>query len=515
MTKDAAFTAKDRQTFQALGLTKRDVAHQLALYTQGPRFLDLQRPCTVGDGILSIGATRKKKLIERYEDEAGKFRILKFVPASGAASRMFARWYAAAGQGCFGKPMLDREFWRGLKKMPFFSEIVQSEEARAFLAKKDIEGMLHYILLEDGLQYGWLPKALIPFHACGDATPARAIEEHLTEAAWLVKNKRGQCRLHFTVSAEHVGAIKKRLKQSVPRYENKHGVRFKIDLSVQSPSSNRLAVDERKQPFRDPGGSLVFRPGGHGALLANLNTLEADLIFVKNIDNVVPETRLPKILPYKKMLGGLALEIREAVFSALDDLDTGRVSPADIARLTDFCRQTFFMDFGSDFDKATLAEKKKTLFLLLHRPLRICGMVRNEGEPGGGPFWVAGKDKTQTVQIVESAHVDSSNPRQAAVWSSASYFNPVDMVCCIRDFRDRLFDLQKYVDPDAYLISAKTEKGRTLLAQELPGLWNGGMARWNTIFVELPINVFNPVKTVDDLLRPQHQSSGKKKKIKA
>jgi hypothetical protein len=514
MKKDDGLTTNDLKQIKALGLTKRDIESQLALYARGPRFLNLHRPCTPGDGILSIGAAKKKKLVERYDAEAGRHQLLKFVPASGAASRMFAGWFAAMDQGGFGDPARQRGFWRDLKKMPFFCEILQNPAARSLYIKKDVSGMLRHILLPGGLHYGWLPKALISFHACADESPAMALDEHLAEAAMLVKNNRSSCRLHFTVSEEHVPAVKKALKKSVPRYESKFGVRYTIDLSVQSPATSRLAADKNKRPFRDAEGRLVFRPGGHGALLANLNTLDADLIFVKNIDNVVPENRLVKILPYKKILGGLALEIREEVFSALNDLDAGRMSAEAIGRLADFCRRTLSASLGPEYESASLQKKRKRLFAILNRPLRICGMVRNEGEPGGGPFWVEEQDGSQTLQIIESAHVDLSEPRQATVWSCASYFNPVDMVCCIRDYRGRLFDLQKYIDPDAYLISAKTEKGKNLLAQELPGLWNGGMARWNTVFVELPIAVFNPVKAVEDLLRPQHQAMKAGKKIK-
>jgi hypothetical protein len=321
----------------------------------------------------------------------------------------------------------------------------------------------------------------------------------------LIADKRGVCRLHFTVSAEHLKPVKSFLRLSIPQLEESCGVRFRVDLSMQSPSTSILAADWQHRPFRDEDGSLIFRPGGHGALLQNLQMIDADLVFVKNIDNIPPEPLQKKILPYKKVLGGLMLEARRQVYSCLRQLEKKRLSSADLQAVSDFCRDMLSADFPKEFSKLAAHEKRQWLFRLLNRPLRVCGMVRNEGEPGGGPFWVLEKDQSRTLQIVESAHVDFSLPQQADIWSRASYFNPVDMVCCTKDYHGKKFILEDYVNKDAYLISPKTEKGRELQAQELPGLWNGGMAYWNTVFVELPLMVFNPVKTIYDLLRPQHR----------
>lgn len=510
MKKDGLFTSQDLKQIKALGLTKRDVEKQLAVYARGPGYLKLNRPCVPGDGILSVGPAQRKKLVRQYETEAAHHKLLKFVPASGAASRMFAQWFSAAERGSFGDSKSDLSFSRDLKKMPFFSLLEQDHKANLLLKQKNISGLLNYILTEEGLHYGWLPKALISFHAYPDGELRTALEEHLVEAASYICDSQGRCHLHMTLSEEHIKKVTAKIREVKSKYENRFQARLKVDHSIQLPSTNILAVNEDLSPFRDNSGHLVFRPGGHGALLENLGSLDADFIFVKNIDNIVPENYLKKILPYKKMLGGLALNIRQRVFSQLRDLEKTGVTEEKMGACAQFCRETLNIVFAPDFEKMTPAQKKKKILSLLDRPLRICGMVRNEGEPGGGPFWVEEKDGTQTLQIVESAHVNPKDSGQQAIWQEARYFNPVDMVCCIKNYRGQKFDLKKFVDTDACLIIAKTDKGRKLLAQELPGLWNGGMAKWNTVFVELPIAVFNPVKTVCDLLRPQHTAGRKK-----
>lgn len=506
MKNDCHFTSQDLRQIKALGLSKRDVERQIAVYAKGPTWLKLDRPCTQGDGILSLTPAQRKKLILQFETEAGNYMLLKFVPASGAASRMFGSWFIAAAQGSFGNAGLDRSFLSDLRKMPFISLLEKHDAACLMISQKNVRAVLEYILLSTGLHFSWLPKALIPFHVYHDGEARTALEEHLVEAAGFMKNNSGICRLHFTISPEHAKTVRALLKLIIPRYEERYQVRFKIDLSLQLPLSNIVAVDENGQPFRDDGGHLVFRPGGHGALLKNLQDLDADLIFIKNIDNIVPEALQKKILPYKKMLGGLALQLRNAVFTILRRLENAQLTDHELQYITDFCQSELHMSFPKGFSKLSRKEKKRQLFLHLNRPLRICGVVKNVGEPGGGPFWVQEKDKSQTLQIVESAHVDHRRAAQKKIWSQASYFNPVDMVCCTKNYLGKKFRLSDHVNHDAYLISPKMEKGRHLKAQELPGLWNGGMAYWNTVFVELPLTVFNPVKTVYDLLRPQHRS---------
>ncbi len=499
------FNAQDLRRIRALGLRPSDVKKQLEAYRRGFSSLTLVRPCVPGDGIRSLSPAERRRLIRLYDAEASGRKMVKFIPASGAASRMFTGWYAAADRGTFGNDGLDRSFFRDLRRMPFISLLKQNDNTHRLLRKKNVRAVLQSILLPSGLNYGGLPKALLSFHAYRGGEVRTALEEHLREAADLIADRRNVCRLHVTVSAEHVQPVKSFLRLSIPRLEESCGVRFRVELSLQSPSTSIVAADGQSRPFRDEDGCLVFRPGGHGALLQNLQRIDADFIFVKNIDNIPPEPLQEKILPYKKVLGGLMIETQRQVYSYLRRLERKDLSLPDLRAVADFCRDALNSDIPKEFSKLAAREKRQWLFRLLNRPLRVCGMVRNEGEPGGGPFWVLEKDQSRTLQIVESAHVDFSLPQQADIWSKASYFNPVDMVCCTKNYRGEKFILDDYVNRDAYLISPKTEKGRELQAQELPGLWNGGMALWNTIFVELPLAVFNPVKTVYDLLRPQHR----------
>ena len=502
--KKSIFSPKDIRQFKSLGISPASVEKQLAIYRQGSRYLKLNRPCAVKDGIVSITPAQKKKLIDLYESESGRYKLIKFVPASGAASRMFADWFSTAEKGTFGSKELDRKFFRDLKRLPFFSLIVENKTGKELLNKKDIKGFLGFILGEGGLNYGNLPKALIPFHRYPEGNLRTALEEHLLEAAGYVAGTNGACRLHFTISTEHKQAISKYLRKLIAKHEDIFRGKYNVTLSHQSVSTNTIAADENNLPLRNAKGELVFRPGGHGALLDNLNNLDADYIFIKNIDNIVPELLSEENISFKKMLGGLAIKISQENFAYLRSLETGDVNFPGIDNIVKHCSQTLSIVFPQGFARQTKKKKIQTLFSLLNRPLRICGMVKNDGEPGGGPFWVAENDGRKTLQIVEGGHVDKKNPEQSTIWSQAKYFNPVDMVCCIKNYRGEKFILDNYVDKKAYLITTKNEKGIKFKALEMPGLWNGGMACWNTVFVELPLRVFNPVKTVYDLIRPEH-----------
>jgi len=345
---------------------------------------------------------------------------------------------------------------------------------------------------------------VIPFHLYRAGEARTALEEHLFEAAQYIRDAGGVCHLHFTISEEHKKDVTKKIKAVKSKYENLCRIKYKISLSVQSPSTNMLAVDENNLPLRDAGGNLIFRPGGHGSLLKNLQNLDADLIFIKNIDNIVPEKLLKKILPYKKMLGGLALQIQQEIFAILCQIENDKPDPVQIESIKNYCSRRLNIVFPGGVSRQSLKKQKQVIFSSLNRPLRVCAIVRNEGEPGGAPFWVEETDGNQTLQIVESGHVDKSRPEQMAIWSAAQYFNPVDLVCSTKNYQGKKFNLDSYVNKDAYLITMKNEKGQSLKALESPGLWNGGMAYWNTVFVELPLIVFNPVKIIYDLLRPEH-----------
>jgi hypothetical protein len=497
------FTQNDLRRIKKLGLTPLDAEKQMESYRHGSNYLNLNRPCAINDGILSIQKTEMDELIKLYEREAGKFKLLKFVPASGAASRMFAEWFSAMERGGFDSLALDNSFIHNLKKYPFYVLIRQNKRALKFIEQKNIKGLLDYVLSDKGLNFGWLPKALITFHLYQAGEARTALEEHLFEAAQYIRGTGDVCHLHFTISQEHKNNIIEKIKAVKLKYEHRCRVKYKISYSVQSPATNMLAVDENNLPMRDATGRLIFRPGGHGSLLKNLQQLDADFIFIKNIDNIAPEKILKKILPYKKMLGGLALQIQREIFTLLRQLENDEIDSGQIQAIKKYCDRINIV-FPPGISRQSFKVQKQIIFSSLNRPLRVCAMVRNEGEPGGAPFWVEERDGGQTLQIVESGHVDKNNPKQMKVWSAAQYFNPVDMVCCTKNYRGEKFILDSYVNPKAFLITGKTEKGRSLKALESPGLWNGGMAYWNTVFVELPIIVFNPVKTVNDLLRAEH-----------
>ena len=504
MRKKNLFSKSNIQQIKKAGLTADDVEKQMAMYRRGSNFLKLNRSCTINDGIISVNKNQRDKLIRLYENENGKFKIIKFVPASGAASRMFAEWFLALEVGEFNSPALNKSFLRNLQKYPFYHLLKQSKNVSKLIEQKDIKGILDYVLKDRGLNFGWLPKALIPFHRYSTKEVRTALEEHLFEAAQYVRSGKDVCSLHFTVSQEHKNNITKKITVVKARYEKLCRVKYQISLSIQSPSTNTLAVDENNDPLCDIDGNMIFRPGGHGALLKNLQGLDADFIFVKNIDNVATEKVLRKILPYKKMLGGLAIKIQEEVFTVLHMLAEEKIDTRQIDQIKNYCIRRLNIIFPHNLSKHTLQNQVKIIYSLMDRPLRVCAVVRNEGEPGGAPFWIEERDGSQNLQIVESGHVNKNDQKQVEIWSTAQYFNPVDMVCCTKNYKGKKFNLDDYVDKDAYLITVKNERGHILKALELPGLWNGGMACWNTVFVELPITVFNPVKTVNDLLRPEH-----------
>ena len=499
------FSKQDIRQIERHGLRLKDVKQQLAAYRKGPHYIYLCRPCAIRDGILSLSAAERNKLMALYEKESAGYKIVKFVPASGAASRMFAEWFSALNNEGFGSAKLNQVFIRDLRKYPFFDLLRTNKEVVQHIRQKNIKKILNYILSAEGLNYGWLPKALIPFHLYGKNDMRTALEEHLVEGAHYIRSPRNICPLHFTISAEHKKNIIEKIKSVKAFYEDRCRTKYEISLSVQSPSTDTLAVDENNLPFRDGRKNLVFRPGGHGSLLFNLQNLDADFIFVKNIDNIAPEKLLQEIIPDKKVMGGLAVRLQKEIHDAVRQLKSSKIDTVQIDEIISFCSKKLNIVFPRGFDRQSRRDKIKLLISKLNRPLRICAMVRNEGEPGGGPFWVEEKDGTQSLQIIEKAHVDKSNPGQLAVWEKSQYFNPVDMVCCVKDYRGRKFKLTDYVDRNTYLISQKHEKGRGINALEAPGLWNGAMAKWNTVYVKAPLLVFNPVKTVNDLLRPEHQ----------
>jgi len=498
------FSPEDMAQISEHGLSVEAVAGQLARFARGMKYARLERPCRVGDGIRRFQPEELARYGKSWEAAAAAGLGMKFVPASGAGTRMFEAFLRGWHEGV--SLTLAREL-RGLHRYPFFEELRAVMERRglsleACLRGDDFAPVLESLLGPEGLNYAALPKALIPFHRYPDhsRTP---LEEHLVEAAGYARDARGVCRLHFTVAEAHEAALRAYLRTVLPRYEAA-GNRFEIGFSTQKKSSDTVAADLQNGPFRDRAGRLVFRPSGHGALLENLGALEGAVVFIKNIDNVAPDARRADTLLYKKAMAGYLVEIQETCFRYLRLLEAGCPATAVLAEIEAFLCGTLSASLPTDWPELDAAARRAWLFARLNRPLRVCGMVPNQGEPGGAPFWVEERGGGFSLQIVESVQVDPADAEQQRIFRGATHFNPVDLVCGLKDFRGRPFDLGQFADPEAGFISEKSYEGKPLKALELPGLWNGAMARWNTVFVEVPVSTFTPVKRIEDLLRPEH-----------
>ena len=479
------FTETDLQQIAAHGLTRETVERQIENFRRGFPFLKVVRAASPADGILMPDAEAVDAAVARYEKATERCSVVKFVPASGAATRMFKELFAFVNEGKRGKGI--DTLLENIERFAFWPELKSLLPAGAD-DKATVDAIVN-----DGLGYGHRPKGLVTFHAYPDGA-RKAVEEHLVEgAAYAASN--GAARIHFTVSPEHIAGFRDLLEHKVPVYEKRFGIRYDISFSVQKPSTDTIAVNPDNTPFRQDDGSLLFRPAGHGALIENLSEIDADLVFIKNIDNVTTDAQRGDTIRYKKALAGILLDLQAEAFARLKELEAGT---ADLAPIAEFVEKRLFIKLPVNYDRALLLK-------LLDRPIRVCGMVRNEGEPGGGPFWVANPDGTESLQIAESSQIA---PEDMPLMQSATHFNPVDLVCGLRNAKGERFDLRNYTDPATGFISSKSSGGRELRAQELPGLWNGAMARWSTIFVDVPITTFSPVKAVQDLLRPQHQPSG-------
>ena len=522
--KDLDFSRDDQIQMQRLGISEEQVKAQIRIFRKPLFFARLRRPCTLGDGIQQISSNELDHYIQLHGEAAREGRFIKFVPASGAASRMFKLLFEIYGQSsppCIEefRELADKGdqrskdflcFQDGIRSMGFFEDLKarvgkEGLSVERLLGQNQWQEILKYLVTEQGLDYGALPKGLLKFHRypSGNRT---AFEEHLVEAIHSVRDGKGGCRLHLTVSPEHEVAFRQCFERIRSWYEQQFRCLLEVTFSIQEHSSDTIAVDLENRPFREKDGRLLFRPGGHGALLYNLANIGGDLIYVKNIDNILPDRlREPTIL-WKKVLGGLLVEIQKTVYGHVRQLMEGSKDTEPIEMAMDFAKNRLLIPEPKGFKQWSVEKKRDFVLNRLNRPLRVCGMVRNEGEPGGGPFWVEGKDGNLSVQIVESAEVDPQSNEQQAIWGSSSYFNPVDLVCAVKDFRGNPFPLKDYINAEAVFISQKSKDGRDLKSLELPGLWNGAMAEWITLFVEVPIATFNPVKTINDLLKPEHQS---------
>ena len=509
------WTENDLKQFKEHEISEEIIDQQIINFKNGFPFTQLVKAAKISNGIKLLSDSEIDTLKSKYEKNKS-LSICKFVPASGAATRMFKALFefeSAYNLSECNPALLEneayvhvKEFFEQIEKFAFYPEMEsilnkEGKSIKKLMKENRCNEILDVLLGNKGLNYRNLPKGLLHFHLYpdGSRTP---VEEHLVEGTLYGKNPDGTVNIHFTVSPEHMEIIRKLIESAKKRYEDLYQVKYNIFFSLQKPSTDTIAVDKENNPFRENDGSLLFRPAGHGALLENLNDLDDDIIFIKNVDNIVPDKIKDTTVLYKKVLGGLLVECRENIFRYLHMLDS-ESGDIPLSEIEDFVKHTLCIEFHSD--KMNDDEKKKFLYQKLNRPIRICGMVKNVGEPGGGPFWAKNSDNTVSLQIVETSQVNLKAIEQRAIFDSSTHFNPVDIVCSIKDYKNKKFDLHKYRDPNTGFISKKSKNGRSLKAQELPGLWNGSMADWNTVFVEVPLITFNPVKIVNDLLRPEHQ----------
>ncbi len=487
-----------------------DIQKQIERFKKGYPFRRLIRPATVGDGIRTLGEGESRVLQGEYDNFLSKTSVCKFVPASGAASRMFRELNMLREVFSSEEAVLDLEeekilekFLSNLTRFPFAGLLEErfEEELEKVVSSGNFGLILDALLGSDGLGYGDIPKGLVLFHSYG-GEPKTAFCEHFKEALGYISSH-GTVSMHFTIPPAFAEQFALEERMTAPLFSSE-GISFDVTYSVQDPETDTIAVRMDNTPVLDADGSLLRRPAGHGALLKNLNELCYDCIFIKNIDNVAKEELLPDTVKWKKTLGGLLLSIQKRVFRYTEALSSCRTSKSLESEIISFCREELFIDFSQELSGLSEVGRREFLFQALDRPIRVCGVVKNEGEPGGGPFWVE-REKGESLQIVESAEFNQGFSSQRRIWESSTHFNPVDIVCGVKNFKGEKFNLPDFVDPESGIITEKISGTTKIKALELPGLWNGSMSGWITVFVEVPSTTFNPVKTVWDLLKEPHQ----------
>ncbi len=527
-TSDISATTEDN-LIKFDGLSSEDIAQikdhkipfetiedQLKIFKKGIAKVQLDRAATVGDGIVRLEKSELQHYAQYFDNEKSKRSVIRFIPASGAASRMFKFLSEFLNDFDLGNESINayinrknckdlRTFLAGIEKFPFYKPVMKvlrqmHPEADSWESSQRYYQFIKLLLQSEAFGYASKPKGVLPFHKYKSHT-ATAVEEHLTESVFYTNDAIG---LHFTVSENHRAMFEDIIQQAKKNIEKENSIKIDTTFSYQDKSTDTIAVNPDNTPFRDENKRLVFRPGGHGALIQNMDKLDADIIFIQNIDNVI-QKNLEDVSIYKKALCGVLLEMQEKIFKTLHELQTIEVTDIQIEEVAHFITDTLKIDRTEDFEMYTRENKIDKLIKILDRPIRVCGMVKNEGEPGGGPFWIVDKRGNVTLQIVESSQVDIDNVQQKKILKSATHFNPVDLVCGTKNYKGEKFALAKYIDPDSGFIVDKSKNGKRLKGYELPGLWNGAMAKWITVFVEVPLITFNPVKTVNDLLKPTHQ----------
>ena len=510
------FTKKDINQINSNGLTVEQVMSQLHYFESGIRAINLKDAATIGNGILSFNKQEQDTYFKHYENNKSEYSILKFVPASGAATRMFKFLFEFLKEYNSSKESINSYinknkvpelalFIIGMEKLPFYSEVLNAVPSNYNQLDSDgkVVAFIETMLNQNGLNYGKSPKGLLPFHQYKNEA-STAFKEHLYEATQYASND-GVAKLHFTISEDHDNKFKEELNDIHQRITEKTDTSFDVSFSYQKHKTDTIAVTPKNEFFREDNGQLLFRPSGHGALIENLNDVNDDIIFIKNIDNVVTPKLKNDVIVYKKILAGVLLKTQEQIFNYLNKLEDDSISEVEIVTIANFLTSDLNIIINPEFEKYSKKYQIEYLVTKLNRPIRVCGMVKNEGEPGGGPFWVKNENGAISLQIVESAQIDTTNKLQKNILKKATHFNPVDIVCAIKNYKGDKFNLLDFVDPNTGFISSKTRLGKSLKALELPGLWNGAMANWNTIFIEVPLDTFNPVKNVNDLLKPAHQ----------
>ena len=502
---------EDLAYIEERGMDAAQVEAQLKRFETGFPYLKIKDAARQGQGITVLTPQEEDEAIARWKQFlADGGDVCKFVPASGAASRMFKALFSFV-DGDADVPAEGSDVAALIENIDKLAFIADLDETTRRLYGKSVadlkqEGrfkeLIAAIIKPDGMNYGGLPKELLKFHSypAGSRTP---VEEQLAEGAQTAANGNGDVKMHFTVSANHRQLFEKKIAEVADKMAAERGVQYHVSLSEQKPQTDTVAANPDNTPFHEDG-HLLFRPGGHGALIENLNDIDATVVFIKNIDNVVPDSLRDATVRYKQVIGGYLIRLHDQVEAYLNQLGTGDYNRGTLQEMLHFLHTAFSIsdrsiDGMNDTDVAMYVHEK------LNRPLRVCGMVKNEGEPGGGPFVAFNRDGSASLQILESTQIDPSNEAYKEMVASATHFNPVDLVCYVMDRSGNKYNLTRYVDPDTGFISSKSSHGKELRAMELPGLWNGAMSDWNTAFVEVPIATFNPVKTVNDLLRPTHQ----------
>ncbi|HMN23083.1 MAG: DUF4301 family protein [Ignavibacteriaceae bacterium] len=506
---------------EAKDISIENIEQQLALFENGVKIPQLAKPCTIGDGIVVLHRSEFDELLSLFDSVSASGRLIKFVPASGAASRMFHKLQSVLNR--FKEFTLDDikekivsdneckavyEFLINLKKFSFYDDlktILNSDDIKMeTLSKESPAEIIKAVLFESGLNYSSKPKGAIKFHRYKDVTRT-AFEEQIYEAFHYISDKNGNTKIHFTISEAHTKLFNK-IINSLKSKLNKPDSKIDIRYSYQKKSTDTIAVDHYNKILFDKSGNPIHRPGGHGALLENLNDLIADIVIIKNIDNVSTENLAVDTILYKKLLIGYLTKIQNKVFDLLNVLDKKDFTKISFNEIINFTEEKLYITKPIDFDKLNDEQKHKFLFDKLNRPIRICGMVKNVGEPGGGPFWVNEADESLSLQIIEQSQINMNDKNQKNIFRQSTHFNPVDLICGVKNYKGENFNLHKFVDHHSGIITKRSKDGVELKALELPGLWNGSMANWITIFVEVPISTFNPVKEVNDLLRAEHQN---------